>query len=146
MPRLIRLHYVSVNDFPILQGLGTTLVQGSIHLISWLPRNHRYCLEELTLKIFPEPLRHLCVVAKDLKKLTWARLLNDHVHPEDRVLYVVLVEDHRGVHTGLVLLFDQTESLGGYLLLEELVDNGVSWEILIEMPYLELGSRMGTAG
>ena len=86
------------------------------------------------------------MVAKDLKKLTWARLLNDHVHPEDRVLYVVLMEDHRGVHSGLVLLFDQTESLRCYLLLEELVDNCVSWESLIIISYLELGSRLGTAG
>jgi hypothetical protein len=56
VPRLIRLHNVSVDDLPILQGLSTTLVQGSIHLFSWLPRCHRYCLEELTLEIFPEPL------------------------------------------------------------------------------------------
>ena len=83
-------------------------------------------MEELTLEIFSEPLGHLSVVAKNLKKLTWAYLLNNHVHPEDHVLYVVLVEDHRGVHPGLVLLFNQTESLGGYLLLEELVDNGIS--------------------
>lgn len=86
------------------------------------------------------------MVAKDLKKLAWARLLNYHVHPEDRILYVVLVEDHRGVHPGLVLLFNQTESLGCYLLLEELVDNCVSWDKLIVMSYLELGSRIGTAG
>lgn len=65
------------------------------------------------------------MVTKDLKKLPWTRLLNDHIHPEDWVLYVVLVKHHRGVQSGFILLLDKSEALGGYFLLEKLVDNGI---------------------
>ena len=146
MPRLVRLHNVPVDDLPVLQGLSTTLVKGSIYLVRRFPRYHRHGLEELALEILPEPLGHLCVVAKDLKKLPWTRLLDDHVHPEDRVLYVVLVEDHCSVHPWLVLLLDQTEAFWDHLLLEELVDYGVPVKMLILIAYLELASRIGAAG
>ena len=95
-----------MDDLSILQGLSTTFVQGSIYLVRGLPGYHRDSLKMLTLEVFAKPLRNLCVVAKHLKKLPRARFLNDHIHPEDRVLNVVLVEDHRGVHPRLVFLLN----------------------------------------
>jgi hypothetical protein len=95
-----------MDNLSILQGLSTSLMQGSIYLVRGLPRYHRDSLKKLTLQVFAKPLRNLCVVAKNLKKLPRARLLYDHVHPEDRVLNVILVEDHRGVHPRLVFLLN----------------------------------------
>jgi hypothetical protein len=95
-----------MDDLSILQGLSTTLVEGSIYLVRGLPGHHRDSLKKLTLEIFPEPLRNLSVVAKNLEKLPRARFLNNHVHPEDRVLNLVLVEDHCGVHPRLVFLLN----------------------------------------